>query len=71
MPDFTIDSISDKVEEYILNKNITHCFFDYINDSPSLYSYYMEKTGVRLRTDQILFLFSQSLKAVANKYDIY
>jgi hypothetical protein len=32
MPDFTIDSISDKVEEYILNKNITHCFFDYIND---------------------------------------
>lgn len=71
MPDFTIDSISDKVEEYILNKNITHCFFDYINDSPSLYSYYMEKTGVRLRTDQILFLFSQSLKAVANKFDIY
>lgn len=71
MPDFTIDSIADKVEEYILNKNITHCFFDYINDSPSLYSYYMEKTGVRLRTDQILFLFSQSLKAIANKYDIY
>jgi replicative DNA helicase len=71
MPDFTIDSIADKVEEYILNRNITHCFFDYINDSPSLYSYYMEKTGVRLRTDQILFLFSQSLKMVANKFDIY
>lgn len=71
LPDFTIDLISDKVEEYVLNKNITHCFFDYINDSPSLYSYYIEKTGVRLQTHQILFLFSQSLKAVANKYDIY
>lgn len=71
MPDFTIDSIGDKVEEYVLNKNITHCFFDYINDSPSLYAYYIEKTGIRLQTHQILFLFSQSLKAVANKYNIY
>lgn len=71
LPDFTIDLISDKVEEYVLNKNITHCFFDYINDSPSLYSYYIEKSGVRLQTHQILFLFSQSLKAVANKYNIY
>lgn len=71
LPDFTIDLISDTIEEYVLNKNITHCFFDYINDSPSLYSYYIEKTGVRLQTHQILFLFSQSLKAIANKYDIY
>jgi len=71
MPDFTIDSISDTVEEYVLNKNITHAFFDYINDSPSLYSYYIEKTGIRLQTHQILFLFSQSLKQLANKYDIY
>lgn len=71
LPDFTIDLISDKIEEYVLNKNITHCFFDYINDSPSLYSYYIAKTGVKLQTHQILFLFSQSLKAVANKYNIY
>jgi len=71
MPDFNIDHIRDKIEEYVLNKNITHAFFDYINDSPSLYSYYIEKTGIRLQTHQILFLFSQSLKQVANKYDIY
>lgn len=71
MPDFTIDSISDTIEQYILNYNINYCFFDYINDSPSLYSYYIQKTGVRLQTHQILFLFSQSLKNLANKYDIY
>lgn len=71
LPDFTIDLISDRIEEYVLNKNISHAFFDYINDSPSLYSYYIEKTGVKLQTHQILFLFSQSLKAIANKYDIY
>ena len=71
LPDFTIDLIADTIEEYVLNYNIRYAFFDYINDSPSLYSYYMEKTGVRLQTHQILFLFSQSLKAIANKYDIY
>lgn len=71
LPDFTIDLISDTIEEYVLNYNIRYAFFDYINDSPSLYSYYMEKTGVRLQTHQILFLFSQSLKAIANKYNIY
>lgn len=71
MPDFTIESIADTIEQYILNYSIQHCFFDYINDSPSLYSYYIQKTGVRLQTHQILFLFSQSLKNIANKYNIY
>jgi replicative DNA helicase len=69
--DFTIDTIIESVERHILNRGITHCFFDYINDSPSLYSYYTEKTGIRLQTHQILFLFSASLKQVANKYNIY
>lgn len=71
MPDFTIDSISEMIEKYILNYNIVACFFDYINDSPSLYEYYYNKTHTRLRTDQILFLFSAALKSVCNKFGIY
>jgi len=71
MPDFTIDSIKEVIERYVITQNITHCFFDYINDSPSLYSYYIEKTGVKLQTHQILFLFSAALKQLANKYNIY
>jgi len=71
MPDFTIDTISDTIEKYVINKNIGYAFFDYINDSPSLYQYYIEKTGVRLQTHQILFLFSAALKRIANKYNIY
>lgn len=69
--DFTIETIEETIERYVINESITHCFFDYINDSPSLYSYYMQKTGVRLQTHQILFLFSASLKQLANKYSIY
>ena len=71
MPDFTIELISETIEKYILNYGIVACFFDYINDSPSLYEYYYNKTHTRLRTDQILFLFSAALKLVCNKFDIY
>jgi len=71
MPDFTIDTISETTEKYIINYNIVACFFDYINDSPSLYAYYYEKTKARLRTDQILFLFSNALKLLCNKYEIF
>lgn len=71
MPDFNIDLISTTIEKYIIDLNIIACFFDYINDSPSLYSYYYEKTKTKLRTDQILFMFSNSLKVLCNKYNIY
>lgn len=71
LPDFTIESIEEIIERYIINYNITHAFFDYINDSPSLYSFYIEKAKVKLQTHQILFLFSAALKALGNKYNIY
>ena len=39
--------------------------------SPLLYEYYYNKTHTRLRTDQILFLFSAALKSVCNKFNVY
>lgn len=71
MPDFTIDSINDCIEQYVINFNIKYCFFDYINESPSLYSYYFQKSQTRLRTDQVLFLFSNALKLTANRFNIF
>jgi len=70
-PDFTIDSINELTEQYIINNHVEYVFFDYINDSPELYKYYYEKTKTRLRTDQILFLFSTALKQTCNKYGVY
>lgn len=71
MPDFTIDLIDEKIEYYYLNFKIGACFFDYINDSPQLYAYYKQKSGLTLQTHQILFMFSEALKRVCNKYNIY
>lgn len=71
VPDYTIEAISQLIENHITKHEIEYCFFDYINDSPSLYSYYYEKTKTRLRTDQILYMFSNELKLLANRYNIY
>lgn len=71
LPDFTIDSISNTIEKYILNHNVQYVFFDYINETPSLYQYYYEKTHSCLRTDQILYMFSETLKRLVNKYNIF
>lgn len=71
MPDFTIDLITETIEKYVINHNIYACFFDYINDSPSLYEYYYKKTHTNLATHQILFLFSAALKSACNKFNVY
>lgn len=71
LPDFNIDTIEETIEHYVITKGIKYCFFDYINDSPSLYAYYQKLTKTRLRTDQILYSLSEKLKLMANKYDIH
>lgn len=71
MPDFTIDSIVEMIEEHVIKHDIEYCFFDYINDSPSLYQYYKQKTGLTLGTHQMLYMFSMELKNICNKYNIY
>lgn len=71
LPDFTIDSITQTIEKYILNHNVQYVYFDYINDSPQLYRYYGEITRGKLRSDQILYMFSEGLKLIANEYNIW
>lgn len=69
--DFTISDIEEIIERYIINNDIRYVFFDYINETPSLMSDYVNKAGTSLKTHQVLFLFSNSLKLLANKYGIY
>ena len=71
IPNFNIESISDTIERYILNHNVQYVFFDYINETPELYNYYISKSRSSLRTDQVLYMFSNSLKQLVNKYNIY
>lgn len=68
---FTIDTISSISRHYIVNKEVKYVFFDYINDTPELYSSYVEKTKTKLQTHQILYMFSKELKDIANDYNVY
>lgn len=72
LPDFDDNVVDEMVSRYVINHNISFCFFDYINDSPSLWAYTSSKMHTnKLQTHQILFNFSQTLKLIANKYGIY
>lgn len=71
MSDFTIDTIRDTIERYVINEGIKYVAFDYINDSSSIYEYYIKKTGIRLQTHQILFLLGMELKLICNKYHVF
>lgn len=70
LPNFDVQDISRTIEKNIIKHNIEYVFFDYIHSTPDIF---LEASGngVRLREDQILLLMSNSLKAIANKYDVY
>lgn len=52
-------------------KQINYIFFDYIHSTPKLLFESSSKTGMKLREDTILFLFTVTLKDLANELNIY
>ncbi len=70
--DFDIDDIETLIQRYIIDEDINYCMFDYIHTSPKLLASITQKTnGMKLREDQVLFLFSNALKILAGKYEIF
>lgn len=68
MPNPTIELVKNIVRENCLTKNIEYVFYDYIFISPSLLS---EFKGISLRNDEILLMFSTTLKELAVELDIF
>lgn len=56
------------IREHVMRDDIRYVFYDYIFESPSLYN---EFRGMNLRTDQMLFNFSDVLKNLAVELDIF
>lgn len=69
--DFDIKDIEVLIERNIINRHVEYVFYDYLHTTPKLMSYYNQVTGVRMQEHQILYLFGNSLKQIANKYDIF
>lgn len=69
--DFDIQDIEGLIELHIIQHNIEYAFFDYIHTSPKLISSITKNSGMKMREDQILYLFGASLKQMANRYKIF
>ena len=69
--DFNIQDIELIIKKDILENNVKHIWFDYIQVVPKLARTAQDSYGMALREDQILVSFASSLKLLANKYDCY
>ena len=72
IPDFGIAEIEQLVRKYKREKSVYHFFFDYVHMSNKLIiEVATMSSGMKLREDQILFLFIDTLKNLCNKLGIF
>lgn len=71
IPDFDIEDMETIIAEEAVQRGSKYIFFDYIHQTPKLAGYYSKKTGSSLAEHQVLYLFGNALKNLANKYDVF
>jgi replicative DNA helicase len=72
IPNFNIDDIERTIKRYKINKNIGYVFFDYIFTSVKMLIEITTKTkGMKLREDNILYIFIERMKFTCNKLNIH
>lgn len=69
--DFNIRDIEMIIEKNIIQYSVEFVAFDYIQVTPKLSRTMSEQYKMALREDQMLVYFSEALKQIANKYEIY
>lgn len=70
MPNFTISDMEDTIERHILDHDVQYVAFDYIQNRSSLQRSINELYGSVQREDQVLLYLSDSLRNIAEKYNI-
>ena len=72
VPNFNIDDIERVIKRYKVKHNIGYIFFDYIFTSVKILSEIATKTkGVKLREDNVLIMFIDRMKTLANILNIH
>ena len=68
----SIEDIENTIKKYKIKHNIGFCFFDYIFTSIKILSEVANKTrGVKMREDNILLMFADRMKSLANSLKIH
>lgn len=72
VPDYDLSTLERTIEEYVLQKNVRHVYFDYIHITTDLIAEFQNeaKAKMQLREDQVLANVGTKLKELTRKYDI-
>ena len=72
IPDFSIADIENTIKRYIREHDVKYVCLDYLKTSMKILEEITRRSGgVRLREDNILFMFSVRLKDLCNQYGIF
>lgn len=72
IPNFNIEDVENTIKKYKLKYQVGYVWFDYIHTSMKILSEVANKTrGVKLREDNVLLMFSDRMKTLANTLNIH
>jgi len=72
IPNFNIEDIERTIKKYKINKKVSYVFFDYVFMSIKMLMEIANKSkGVKLREDNILYIFIDRMKSLSNKLNIH
>ena len=71
IPDFSIEDIKNILKKYNREKGVRHFFFDYIFSSMKVMMNMGSKLGMGLKEHQFLLLFSNELKTICQKLQVF
>lgn len=72
VPDFSLRDIENIIKRNIRTRGCRYFFFDYLHTSMKILEEISRRSGgVKLREDNILFLFSVKLKDICNEFDVF
>lgn len=72
IPNFNIEDVENVIKKYKIKHQIGYVFFDYIFTSIKILSEVATKTrGVKMREDNVLLMFADRMKSLANSLNIH
>ena len=72
IPSFNMEDIERIIRKHVTNNNIQYVFFDYVFTSGKMIMEMAQKSrGMKIREDNILYLFLEKMKFLCNKYHIH
>lgn len=71
-PNFNIEEIERVIKRHIMAYDVRYVFFDYLHSSMKLLEEIATASrGMALREDNVLYMFSASLKQMCNDHDVF